>query len=418
MKPGAILFHNLRRVCLDFRYNIDKLSNSDSSRRSFLRLLANGGVALSVLPRSRAQEPALSGAREGLLDEIERGACHYFYEMADPDTGLVLDRVRVDGRYQPGVSSIAATGFGLSALCIADERGYLSRSAAKARVQRTLAFLAARVEHERGFFYHFLDSSTGKRVWKSEASSIDTTWLLCGALHCQAHWDDDEIRRLASELLNRADWRWMLNGSQTLSHGWTPEEGFLSYRWDRYSELLAMYLLAIGSESNAIPPSSWDAWTRPMRSYNGIFVIDDSTPLFVHQYSHAWFDFRDRRDKYADYFRNSQRATQAHRLYCMQLSDRFPWYGPTMWGVTASGFAALDIASGVLPPPHLTAHWCPARPAARLSSFRRYVARCSKRCGSATATRCGASMVLWMPFTRKRTGSARMPSVLTSALCS
>jgi hypothetical protein len=192
------------------------------------------------------------------------------------------------------------------------------------------------VEHERGFFYHFLDSSTGKRVWKSEASSIDTTWLLCGALHCRAHWDDDQIRRLTTELLNRADWRWMLNASQTLSHGWTPEEGFLPYRWDRYSELLAMYLLAIGSESNAIPPSSWDAWARPMRSYNGIFVIDDSTPLFVHQYSHAWFDFRDRRDKYADYFRNSQRATQAHRLYCMQLSDRFPWYGPTMWGVTAS----------------------------------------------------------------------------------
>jgi hypothetical protein len=128
----------------------------------------------------------------------------------------------------------------------------------------------------------------------------------------------------------------MLNGGDLLSHGWVPESGFLPYRWDAYSELLAMYLLALSSEKHAIPAASWNAFKRPMRDFQGIFYIDAAAPLFVHQYSHAWFDFRNRRDAYADYFHNSQRATHAHRLLCMTLSDEYPWYGPDMWGVTAA----------------------------------------------------------------------------------
>lgn len=271
-----------------------------------------------------------------LLDEVERRACLYFFEMADPKTGLVLDRAEVTDHYRTGPASIAATGFGLSGLCVADMRSYLDRSAIKSRVRHTLEFLNLHTQHEHGFFYHFLDSGSGKRIWNCEVSSIDTTWLLCGVLHCRTHWDDPEIRRLASDILDRADWKWMLDGSSTLSHGWLPESGFLPYRWDVYAEMLAMYLLAIGAKANGIPASCWDAWKRPMRDYDGIFYIDASTPIFVHQYSHAWFDFRDRVDHYANYFRNSQRATQAHRLYCMQLAPKYPWYGPDMWGVTAS----------------------------------------------------------------------------------
>jgi hypothetical protein len=181
-----------------------------------------------------------------------------------------------------------------------------------------------------------MDSDTGKRIWKSEASSVDTAWLLCGVLHASAFWDDPEIRKLASELLNRADWVWMLNGSETLCHGWTPESGFLQYRWDAYSEGLAMYLLAISSQAHPIPASSWRAFARPMREYQGLFFIDAGAPLFVHQYSHAWFDFRERQDYYADYYRNSVRATQAHRLFCLSYSREYSWYGPDMWGVTSS----------------------------------------------------------------------------------
>jgi hypothetical protein len=284
----------------------------------------------------RASSNPPKQASDHLLDEIERRACRYFYEMADPNTGLVRDRASADEPYAPSASSIAATGFGLSALAIAASRNYVEPGLAQARAKTTLRFLCENVDQERGFFYHFLDSDTGRRIWLSEASSVDTAWLLCGVLHSSAFWGDPEIKKYAAELLDRTDWEWMLNGSRTLCHGWTPEHGFLQYRWDAYTEVLAMYLLAIASRKHAIPASSWTAFARPMREYQGIFFIDAGAPLFVHQYSHGWFDFRDRLDTYANYFHNSVRATQAHRLYCLSYAHEFPWYGPDMWGVTAS----------------------------------------------------------------------------------
>lgn len=293
-------------------------------RRHFLR----AGSALLLAP--------LASGRERLLDEVERRACRYFYDEADPSTGLALDRARMRGPDPRRVASIAATGFALSALAIAHRRGWLGASAARSRAARTLDYLARRAPHHHGFYYHFLDAGSGQRVWQCELSSIDTAWLLCGVLHARAHFDTPEIERLSAEILDRVDWTWMLNGGETLSHGWTPERGFLPYRWDSYSELLAMYLLAVGSRTSPIPRSSWHAWKRPRRSFRNLSYIGNETPLFMHQYSHAWFDFRGHRDQYADYFENSRLATQAHRLLCMGLSHRFPWYGADMWGVTAS----------------------------------------------------------------------------------
>ena len=304
------------------------------TRRSFLGCTAGLGAVL--LRPERSGGVPLPGETEALLDEVIKRACLYFIEQADPRTGLVRDRARAAGPDTRPVASIAATGFGLSALAIAGRRGYLPPGEAQSRVERTLEFLAARRNHQRGFFYHFLDMHTGRRAWASEISSIDTTWLLCGALHCRAHFASPKIDRLTGELLDRIDWRWMLNGGDTLSHGWTPENGFLPYRWDCYAELLALYLLAAGSRTAPIPPAAWHAWKRPRRTYGKLTFIDAPTPLFTHQYSHAWFDFRGRRDRYADYFENSRLATEAHRLECIGLAGRFPWYGEQLWGVTAS----------------------------------------------------------------------------------
>ena len=305
------------------------------SRRRFVSSLLTGGATLAIAPTLLRAEPA-PDENDRLLEELERRACVFFQEAADPKTGLILDRVRVKGRETRSIASIAATGFGLSALCIGDDRGYISRKTAKAQVLRTLDELAHEADHERGFFYHFVNASTGQRAWNSEASSIDTTWLLCGVMHCREYWADDAIRRLATEVIDRVDWRWMLSGTDTLCHGWNPEIGFLPHRWDSYAELLAMYLMAIGSNSSSIPASSWDALKRPMKDIDGVIYIDAETPLFVHQYSHAWLDFRGRRDRYADYYHNSQRATQAHRQFCIDLAPKYPWFGPDMWGITAS----------------------------------------------------------------------------------
>ncbi len=306
--------------------------HENHTRRGFLKAAASVAAAGVLVPSAKA-----SGGGEKLLNEIQRRAITYFYEQADPYTGLVRDRAR--NSYTPDnriVSSIAATGFGLTALTIGDRSGYIDRDVAFERVHRTLLHLAKRRDHVHGFYYHFMDMRTGERAWNCEVSSVDTAWLLCGMLTARAYYDSRQIDSLAAEILERVDWQWMLNGGALLTHGWTPEGGFLPYRWDSYSELMAMYLLAIGAKSSAIPASSWDAWHRPVRDYEGLRWIDSDTPLFTHQYSHAFFDFRGRRDKYADYFRNSKLATDAHRLHCIALAKRFPWYGPNLWGVTAS----------------------------------------------------------------------------------
>jgi hypothetical protein len=271
-----------------------------------------------------------------MLDEIERRASRFFYDAAHPVSGLVLDRTSAEGIDDRRVASIAATGFGLSALCIADTNGYINSFAARQRTENTLDFLAHKALHTGGFFYHFCDWETGERAMNSELSSIDTTWLLCGILHARSHFDTPRIRRLATEILDRVNWQWMLNGEETLCHGWTPEKGFLPFRWDQYSELLAMYLLAMGSSTYPISAASWDAWQRPTRMIESNLYIESPAPLFVHQYSHAWLDFRNKVDGYTNYFENSRQATLAHRDFCIGLAGRYPWFGADMWGISAS----------------------------------------------------------------------------------
>ena len=169
-------------------------------------------------------------------------------------------------------------------------------------------------------------------------------------LTCRAYFDDEEIRSLATQLYERADWQWFLNGGRAVSMGWKPQTGFLKARWDHYCELMMIYLLGIGSPTRAIPPDSWKAWSRPVINYQGIEYISGKDPIFTHQYSHAWFDFRGKRDAYADYFENSVKATKAHKLFCLSLRERFPDYDEDLWGITASDSAHGYVAWGGPPP--------------------------------------------------------------------
>ena len=204
----------------------------------------------------------------------------------------------------------------------------------------TLEFFAERATQEHGWFYHFLDPVTGERQWSCELSSIDTALLLAGVLTARQKFADaPEIVRLATQIYHRVDFQWMLDGDPyLLSQGWKPETDFLDSRWDAYSEHMILYLLAIGSPTYPIPPESWIAWARPEISYAGYTYIN-CAPLFIHQYSHAWVDFRGLRDKVAphfDYFLNSIAATRAHRAFCMSLSRELPDYSQNIWGITSS----------------------------------------------------------------------------------
>jgi hypothetical protein len=216
-----------------------------------------------------------------------------------------------------------------------------------ARVQATLSFLLNQMPNQNGFFYHFVDMNTGQRVNNSEVSSIDTAILLCGVLTCRQHFQDQQIVDLATQIYQRIIWPWMLNGGNTFSMGWTPESGFLTTRWDTYSELMMLYLLAVGATANSIPASAWQAFGRPSLNYQGLtYITNTSAPLFIHQYSHAWFDFRNKQDAYANYFNNSITATQAHKLFCLSLAGQFSDYSNKLWGITASDSVNGYVAWG------------------------------------------------------------------------
>jgi len=281
--------------------------------------------------------PTLSAEDDKFLNDIQTANFLFFWEQGSPNTGMIKDRCNVHNTNDQTVaSSIAATGFGLTALCIGDRRGFISTSAALERVFATLRFLWKKLPNHRGFYYHFANQETGERMWDSEVSSIDTAILLCGVLMCREHFRHPGISQLADLIFNRVDWTWLAEDTTLLGHGWTPEVGFLSSRWDDYSELMMMYLLGMGSSAHPLKPDAWNAWKRLTFEYDGLRYIGSFAPLFVHQFSQAWFDFRGRRDKYADYFQNSIIATQVHRAFCIELAKQFPDYSEDLWGISAS----------------------------------------------------------------------------------
>jgi len=319
------------------------------SRRAALGLLGGGALA----QRTKLPPPRPPVTSDRFLEDLSRRAFLYFWERASPDTGLVLDRaLNSDAHDARNVSSSAATGFGLTALCIAASRGWMERDALRRRALAALRFYAQDSEQVHGWFYHFVDASTGKRVWNCELSTIDTALLVAGVLTARQYFDDDEVRALADSIYRRLDWQWFLNGDpHFLSMGWKPESGFLSARWNTHCELGILYLLGIGAPVNPLTPDCWYAWSRPQITYAGHTYISGAPPLFTHQYSQAWIDFREKReqaDGRTDWFQNSVEATLAHREFCIDLGLReFPGcYDESLWGITASDSAHGYVAWG------------------------------------------------------------------------
>jgi len=279
----------------------------------------------------------ISPEDDKLLDDLEHACFLFFWEQGNPQTGLIKDRCNVREKDTSIGASIASTGFGLTAICIGDQRGFISHAAARLRVIRTLSFLWHKLPTHRGFFFHFANLNTGERIWGSEVSSVDTAILLCGVLTCRQHFSgDSDISDLAHAIFNRVEWNWLSEDTSLISMGWTPELGFIPSRWDYYSELMMIYLLGMGSQSHPLLKDAWVAWKRTTFEYDGLRYIGSFAPLFVHQYSQAWFDFRRKRDRYADYFLNSAIATDAHRRFCVDLNPQFVDYSNALWGVTAS----------------------------------------------------------------------------------
>jgi hypothetical protein len=292
--------------------------------------------------------PELTRQQEKLLSDLQSEAFKYFIHEVNPDNGLVVDCTK---RGWP--SSIAAVGMALTSYPVGVERSLISRDEAIERTLRKLRFFADSEQSNKvdatgykGFYYHFLDMKTGKRAWQCELSTIDSTFLFAGMLVAAAYFDRDsqpeaEIRRLADQLYRRADWQWATAGGATLSHGWRPESGFLKDRWDGYDEGVLADILALGSPTFPLPPESYEADVAPYtwrRVYDYEYLY--AGPLFIHQFSHIWIDFRGIQDEFMrehglDYFENSRRATYAQREYARQNPNGFKGYSELCWGLTA-----------------------------------------------------------------------------------
>ncbi len=288
-----------------------------------------------------------------MLLRIQRESFDYFTHELNPEKGLVLDKTAKDWP-----ASIAAMGMALTAWVVGVERAYLPRPEAVARSLAMLRFLMASEQSEsptatghKGFYYHFLDVQTGRRAWDSELSSIDTALLMAGVLAARAYFqgpgaDEEELRRLASALYDRVDWRWMQAGGPALCHGWKPgggaSGGFLPWHWLGYDEALILYVLALGSTTHPATDDAYPAWTSTYewKTVEGLELLH-AGPLFIHQISQVWIDFRGIRDavmreRGSDYFENSRLATMAQQRYAIRNPMHFAMYGEHCWGITAS----------------------------------------------------------------------------------
>ena len=323
---------------------------------------AASGVLMLAQQTPKASS-RLSAEDDAFVGELSRRAFQFFWDASDPDTGITREHRNVDGSpfaaERRDIGSTGATGFGITALCIGAEHGWVPRDKARQRALNTLRYYADRAPSEHGWFFHWLNVKSGERTGanfdtaalglpkdrkmarpKSEVSVSDSTWLVAGALTAAQYFrEEPEMARLAKKIYERVDYAWMRNGDPYLmAHGWMPETGFLEARYDKYCQIALMYLMGIGSPTHPLPPESWYAWERTPNSYGGYKYIGTSL-LWTYQYPFAWADFRGKREKpepRTDWFANAVTATQAHRTFCTDLKKEFPGYSEEIWGITSS----------------------------------------------------------------------------------
>ena len=344
----------------------------------FVGACATFDAASTPAPVVALVPPAITHpALPPLFDDIERRSFDFFWETANPDNGLVPDRFP-----RPGApASVAAVGFALTAYPIGAERGYITRTQARQRTLATVRFFrdapqgaqAAGMTGYKGFIYHFLDMKTGARQGKSELSTLDTALLLGGMLYAQSYFDgpdaeEAEIRGAVDTIYARVEWPWFQVRAPLIAMGWHPESGFIDADYRGYGEAMILYLLALGSPTHPVAPAAWTAWTNSYKKNWGSFQGYEHLgfePLFGHQFSHTWVDFRGLQDAYMrsrglDYFENSRRATYSQRAYAIANPAGWIGYGANMWGLTAcDGPGHMDVADAT----------------GKIRSFRDYYAR-------------------------------------------
>ncbi|MDP8263608.1 MAG: glucoamylase family protein [Candidatus Ancaeobacter aquaticus] len=343
-------WHSLDNISITFDYGKDSSNYGTIYFDNFELVRQGEGILNGIAPQVVIEQPNVENmTNDEFMDFVQKKAFLFFWKGANPKNGLIKDISHAfkDDNYH--VCSIASVGFGLAAICVAEERGWISHFSAYSRVLTTLKYFYNDVCDVHGFYYHYLDMKTGQRKNMCEVSSIDTALFIAGALVAGQYYMGTEVEELAQKLYERVEWPWLMNRKGFISMGYTCDEERISYSWDSYNELAILYILAIGSPTHPISADAWMRLKRPEMKY-GEYSFVGILPLFTHQYSHIWINFKNKRDAFMDYFENSILATMANRKWCIDNSDYYKGFKKDCWGLTASdgprGYAIYGAPNG------------------------------------------------------------------------
>lgn len=387
---GINSFNKLKELI--FTFEGDKLGNSEGGLfvdniRFIDSKYAYSTLREAVKEESEVRVKIIDGNLELLSDDellelISKKAFNYFWNESSIKTGFIKDRSTPDSP-----ASIAAIGFGLTAICIADSRGWVSHIEGYKRVKKILTAIANRAANKNGIYFHYLEPDTGKRAWNSEVSTIDTALLLGGIIVTREYFPENDIKELCDRIYENINWNWIMEPkSKALYMGWTPESEFNGFiRWDMFAEEMIMYILGMGAAKNGLPEESWHSFRRKVKKYKKFtYIYCESESLFTYLYSHAFIDFRDKHDRYADYWKNSKNAIKAGIAFSENYKGEYRTYSEGFWGISASdgpdgyknyGATELLFAHDGTIPPYAICGSVPFMPKKAISTLRKLLIR-------------------------------------------
>ncbi|HEX4271185.1 MAG TPA: glucoamylase family protein [Rhizomicrobium sp.] len=290
---------------------------------------------------------------EALLEALQRRTFHFFWEGAEPESGLARDRNRESADAADHLVAVGGSGFGIMAMIVAVSRGWITRDAAVARLERMLAALE-RAERHHGVFPHFLDGVTGATIpfgpQDDGGDLVETSFLMMGLLTARSWLDqpaDAGLRARITTLWESVEWDWHVQpGQAVLTWHWSPRHGFaMNHAIRGWNECLITYVLAAACPTHGIGREIYEQGFcqgpdyRNGNSYYGIRLPLGPAlggPLFFTHYSFCGLNPRGLRDAHADYWEQNVAQARINHAHCLANPGGFAGYGPDCWGVTAS----------------------------------------------------------------------------------
>ncbi|HEY0897003.1 MAG TPA: glucoamylase family protein [Sphingobacteriaceae bacterium] len=321
-----------------------------------LILLFSAGCGRTV--RTGAVQKPLSD--EELLDTVQKRTFQYFWDGAEPNSGLARERFHVDGNYPENDKNVVTSGgggFGVMAILVGIERGFISRDEGRQRLEKIVGFLES-ADRYHGAWPHWWNGETGKTKPFSRKDNggdlVETSFMLQGLLTVRQYFQDGSeaekaLAARADKLWKDVDFNWYRNGKDVLYWHWSPDFGWeMNFAVRGYNECLIMYVLAASSPTHPVPAEVYhEGWAEngkirlPSEKFGYKLQLahqgaPNGGPLFWAHYSFLGLDPRGLKDRYADYWEENKNQTLINYQWCVENPNGFKGYGPDSWGLTSS----------------------------------------------------------------------------------